>query len=36
MSAEQRGALGVANSKVDSRPGGEGVEEGAHGLVFSG
>ena len=35
MSAGRRGALGVANSRGDSRPGGGGVEEGAGGLASS-
>ena len=35
MSARPRGALGVANSRGDSRPGG-GVEEGVEGLASSG
>ena len=36
MSAARRGALGVANSRGDSRPGGGSVEEGAGGPASSG
>ena len=35
MSAGRRGALGVANSRGDSRPGGGDVKERARGLASS-
>ena len=36
MSAGRRGALGVANSRGDGRPGEGGVEKGAGGPASSG
>ena len=36
ISAGWRGALGVLNSRGDSRPGGRDVEKGAGGLAWSG
>ena len=36
MSSGRRGAIGVANSRGDSRPGGGGVEERAEGPASTG